>query len=198
MDPDRIRAYDNAAPQPEETAMATFALGCFWGPDATFGATDGVVRTRVGYAGGTTPKPTYHDIGDHSEAVQVEYDPEVTSFADLVDLAFEEHNPLRQPHKRQYQSVVFYESSYEREVLDERITARPVPTGDVETRVEELSSFTLAETYHQKYNLRGDRSVLQSFEEVGYEEAAIRDSPAAAIRNAQVAGKRVPESALVL
>jgi peptide-methionine (S)-S-oxide reductase len=202
MDPDRIRAYDDAAPDADETAAATFALGCFWGPDATFGAHEGVVRTRVGYAGGTTSGPTYHDIGDHSEAVQVEYDTDVTSFATLVDVAVDEHDPRRQPGKRQYQSVLFYGSPAEREAVEERLTDLAV-TGEavetrVETRVERLASFTLAETYHQKYNLRNKRAVLHSFEEAGYDDAAIRDSPAAAKLNAHVAGKRVPEAAAVL
>ena len=70
-------APDDAAPPSSATDTATFGLGCFWGPDARFGAMEGVVRTRVGYAGGTTPEPTYHDLGDHTEAVQVEYDPTV-------------------------------------------------------------------------------------------------------------------------
>jgi peptide-methionine (S)-S-oxide reductase len=196
--PETIRAYDAAAPTRDETATATFALGCFWGPDAAFGARDGVVRTRVGYAGGTTPSPTYHDIGDHSEAVQVEYAPDVVSFADLVDLAVEEHSPLRQPGKRQYHNALFYGSPAERETIEERLTGLSVPTEDVETRVDPLTSFTLAETYHQKYHLRSKRAVLTSFEGAGYDDAAIRDSPAAAKLNAHVGGKRVPEAAAVL
>jgi len=54
-----VRRYDDAAPDSDATETATVALGYFWGPDARFGAMDGVVRTRVGYAGGTTPDPTY-------------------------------------------------------------------------------------------------------------------------------------------
>ncbi|HKL87365.1 MAG TPA: peptide-methionine (S)-S-oxide reductase, partial [Salinibacter sp.] len=65
---------------PPDTILATFALGCFWRPDALFGALDGVVRTRVGYAGGTTATPSYDDIGDHIEAVQVEYDPSALDY----------------------------------------------------------------------------------------------------------------------
>jgi peptide-methionine (S)-S-oxide reductase len=198
MDSDRIRDYDEAAPTSEETETATFALGCFWGPDAAFGARDGVVRTRVGYAGGTTPGPTYHDIGDHSEAVKVEYDPDVVSFAALVDAAVEEHSPLCQPGKRQYHNVFLYESPSERETIEERMAGLSVPPEDVETRIEPLHSFTLAETYHQKYNLRSKRAVLNSFEEAGYDDADIRDSPAAAKLNARVGGKRVPEVAAVL
>jgi peptide-methionine (S)-S-oxide reductase len=188
-DPDEIRAFDAAAPAPEDTETATFALGCFWGPDVTYGAVEGVVRTRVGYAGGTHEGPTYHDLGDHSEAIQVEYDPTVVSFADLVDVAVANHDPRSQSRKRQYQSVLFFESERERGAIETRLAEIPVP---VETRVEPLDTFHLAEDYHQKYNLRSDAARLAAFEDAGYDEAAIRDSPAAARLNAAVAGKDVP------
>jgi peptide-methionine (S)-S-oxide reductase len=193
-DADEIRAFDAAAPAPEDTETATFALGCFWGPDVTFGAVEGVVRTRVGYAGGTHEAPTYHDLGDHSEAIQVEYDPTVVSFADLVDVAVANHDPRRQPRKSQYQSVLFFDLADEREAIETRLAEIPVT---VETRVEPLDSFHLAEDYHQKYNLRSDAARLAAFEAAGYDDAAIRDSSAAARLNAAVAGKDVPEIARV-
>ena len=67
---------DAEALAPAETEAATFGMGCFWGRDARFGAIPGVVRTRVGYAGGTEPEPSYYSLGDHTEVVQVEYDPD--------------------------------------------------------------------------------------------------------------------------
>jgi len=192
--PDEIQAFDASAPDPAETKTATFALGCFWGPDVTFGAVEGVVRTRVGYAGGTTADPTYHDIGDHSEALQVDFDPGVVSFHELVDLAVANHNPRRQPRKRQYQSVLFYGSEREREVIEERLDEIRTT---VETRVEPLDRFCLAEDYHQKYNLRSDRAVMSAFEDAGYDDADIRESPAAARLNAAVAGTEVPDIAWI-
>jgi peptide-methionine (S)-S-oxide reductase len=185
-----IRAYDDAASG--ETATATFALGCFWGPDATFGAIDGVVRTRVGYAGGTTPDPTYRDLGDHSEAVQIEYDPDRLSYRDLLAVAFESHDYRRQPNKRQYQGVVFHETPSEREAVEEHVGTLD---GPVETRIEPLDAFHLAETYHQKYSLRSKRWLESAFAEAGYDDAAIRESPAAAKLNAEAAGRSVPERA---
>ena len=56
---------------------ATFGMGCFWGPDARFGSLPGVIRTRVGYAGGTTPSPTYRQMGDHTETVEIDFDPTI-------------------------------------------------------------------------------------------------------------------------
>ena len=67
LSPSVVREHDRAAPDPSETETATFGLGCFWGPDARFGALKGVVRTRVGYAGGTETDPSYHALGDHTE-----------------------------------------------------------------------------------------------------------------------------------
>jgi methionine-S-sulfoxide reductase len=74
---------------------ASFALGCFWGPEARFGVINGVVHTRVGYAGGTTPHPRYRDLGDHSETVQVDFDPAVITYAELLDVFWKSHNPSR-------------------------------------------------------------------------------------------------------
>jgi len=194
VDPDAVRRYDEDAPSRSETETATFALGCFWGPDASFGATDGAVRTRVGYAGGTTADPTYHDIGDHSEAIQVDYDPSEPSFSDLVDAAVDAHDPRTQPRKRQYQNVLFHETPAERETIEGRLDER-FDADAVATRVEPLEGFTVAESYHQKYRLRSKRAVLDAFETTGYDDAGIRESPAAAKLNARAAGHEVPAAA---
>ncbi|WP_323676189.1 peptide-methionine (S)-S-oxide reductase [Halorubellus sp. PRR65] len=186
-----VTAYDERAPASEETRTFTAALGCFWGPDATFGALPGVVRTRVGYAGGTESEPTYERIGDHSEVVQVDYDPEETTFPALVDDAVGMHDPTRQPAKRQYHHVLFHETDGERETIEAALDALAVPS--VETRVEPLASFTLAEPYHQKFNLRGKRWATDAFDDAGYDRADVRESPAAAKLNAELAGRDVPE-----
>lgn len=186
-----VAAYDERAPAPEGTRTFTAGLGCFWGPDAAFGALPGVVRTRVGYAGGTDPDPTYERIGDHSEVVQVDYDPDETTFAALVDEAVGMHDPTRQPAKRQYHHVLFHETDEERAIVERALDALEVP--QVETRVEPLGSFTVAEPYHQKFNLRGKRWATDAFDDAGYDRAAVRESPAAAKLNAVLAGHEVPE-----
>jgi len=188
---DDVRAYDDRAPAPPATETATFALGCFWGPDAAFGALPGVVRTRVGYAGGSTPAPTYHDVGDHSEAVQVDYDPTATTFAALVDVAVANHDPTRQAGKRQYHSILFYEDDAQRRTVEAALSDLAVPS--VEARVEELMAFTPAEPYHQKFSLSDRRYATDAFEAAGYDDAEIRESPAAATLNALLAGRDVPD-----
>jgi peptide-methionine (S)-S-oxide reductase len=189
--PRTIVEYDRTAPPREATETATFGLGCFWGPDARFGAIEGVVRTRVGYAGGTDPDPTYHALGDHTEVVQVEYDPAHLDYRALLAAAFAAHDPYRQPAKRQYHHVVCLETDRQRAALEAYLDAEGYAREDVATRIEPLSAFVPAESYHQKYTLRTDRTLLEVFEEAEYDDEAIRESPAAAKLNADRAGREV-------
>lgn len=152
---------DAAAPPPGETETATFGLGCFWGPDARFGAMDGVVRTQVGYAGGTESDPSYYALGDHTEVVQVEFDPDVLDYEALLGAAWSAHDPFSEPFKRQYRGVVLTHDERQRAAAErsrERLANR---TGKaVRTPVEPLEDFHLAEDYHQKYELRSLEPVV--------------------------------------
>ena len=187
--PTVLAEYDHNAP--DETETATFGLGCFWGPDATFGALDGVVRTRVGYAGGEKHDPTYRALGDHTEVVQVEFEPARIEFAEVLDVALREHDLRRQTAKRQYQNILFTDGDDQRETIEEAIEAGPFDRETAETRIEPLERFYPAEGYHQKYNLRSHAALLEQFEEAGYDDTDIRESPAAAKLNAHVTGKDV-------
>ena len=180
-------ARDAAAPPPSATETATFGLGCFWGPDARFGAMEGVVRTRVGYAGGSTPEPTYHSLGDHTEVVQVEYDPTVLSYADLLDVFWSAHDPRRSARKRQYRSVILTESVVHRQAAERtRQDTASRFGGSVATAIEDLDTFHLAEPYHQKYELRST-PVLGAELEDRYGDDLV-DSTVAARLNGFVAG----------
>lgn len=184
-----LSAYDDGVP--EATGTATFGLGCFWGPDAAFGALDGVVRTAVGYAGGTKPDPSYRRLGDHTEVLRVEYDPSTISYRALLEVVFAEHSPRRQAHKRQYHNVVLLETDEQAETAEAFLEASDWDAEQLETRIERLDSFHLAEPYHQKYNLKSNVSLLEAFEEAGYDEADIRRSPVAAKLNGYVSGDDV-------
>ncbi|MES3517805.1 MAG: peptide-methionine (S)-S-oxide reductase [Natronomonas sp.] len=188
LSPTTIEAYDRQTPPSVETATATFGLGCFWGPDARFGAMDGVVRTRVGYAGGTKSDPTYHALGDHTEVLRVEYDPAELSYADLLELFFQSHDPRRQRSKPQYQTLLLIESESQRDALGSYLAERDFDAATIETRIEPLSRFYPAEDYHQKYTLRGTQPLISAFEDAGYDDEEIRDSPAAATLNGYAAG----------
>lgn len=187
-----VREYDERAPSHDETVTATFALGCFWGPDAEFGAVDGVVRTRVGYAGGTKSDPTYRHLGDHTETFQVDYNPEEVSYEELLDLAFDNHNPNRKVRKTQYQNVIFVSDGKQREALKTCLAERGIAPDSIGTRVEELSTFYPAEDYHQKHSLRARDDLIEPFVEAGYEEEELRESPAAAKLNGLASGHEIP------
>ena len=179
-------AVDADALPPSETETATFGMGCFWGPDARFGAMDGVVRTRVGYAGGTEPDPSYYALGDHTEVVQVEYDPDVLSYDDLLAVFWENH-AWATTSKRQYRGVVLAHDDDQRAAAERTRDGLAERTGrSVETVVEPLSQFYLAEDYHQKYELRTLSAVADELDDI-YGDALV-DSTVAARLNGFAAG----------
>jgi len=180
-------SLDAAALAPSETETATFGMGCFWSPDAQFGAMAGVVRTRVGYAGGTTADPSYYALGDHTEVVQVEYDPGELAYADLLDVFWSNHDPTTQAGKRQYRNVVLTTTPAQREVTERSKRALEERIGQsVATPIESLDQFFLAEQYHQKYELRSTPIIGDELEDV-YGDALV-DSTVAARLNGFVAG----------
>ncbi len=195
LTPTVLREYDNNVPG--ETETATFGLGCFWGPDAYFGALDGVVRTRVGYAGGMKDNPSYELIGDHTEVVEIEFDPERLPFTELVDTAFQQHNPYQQSPKRQYHNIIFTASAKQEAALTSYLDANGYNRTKLATRIEPLERFYVAENYHQKFHLRGKRWITEPFAQAGYDEQDIRESPAAAKLNGHIAGHEVNAPALL-
>lgn len=143
-------------------ATATFAMGCFWRADALFGAAPGVVRTQVGYAGGTTPNPTYWSLADHIETVQVEYQPAKTDFQQLLRLFFSSHNPTKPSWKRQYTSAVFAHTPDQAELAVQAKEQLQAQTGQrVYTALYPYTAFFPAEDRHQKYKLQRHPALLK-------------------------------------
>jgi len=178
------------ATAPGKTETATFALGCFWCPDAQFGILPGVVRTRVGYAGGTTPNPTYRQIGDHTECVQIDYDPATLTYEQVLDRIWTGHNPCFGTGIRQYQSAIFYETDAQRKAIEAGRDRMEAQLGKaVKTQILRLTGFTLAEDYHQKYELRCTEGLIEEFRALYPDAANFRDSTAAARVNGYIAGK---------
>lgn len=178
------------ADAPTRVETATFAMGCFWCPDAQFGILPGVVRTRVGYAGGTTPNPTYRNIGDHMEAVQIDYDPAVRSFDQILDLLWTGHNPCVSTGIRQYQSAIFYETEAQRTAVEASRDRMEEKLGKpVKTQILRLTGFTVAEDYHQKYELRCTEGLIEEFRTLYPDPKEFRDSTAAARVNGYIAGR---------
>ena len=150
---------------PAGSEVAYFALGCFWGAEKLFWSTPGVVNTAVGYQGGFTPNPTYEEVCSgltgHAETVKVVFDPTQVSYADLVRVFLENHDPtqgMRQGNDvgSQYRSALFTTSTQQRAVADSLIAEyQPALSaagyGPITTEVEDAPPFYYAEAPHQQY-----------------------------------------------
>ena len=143
----------------------------------------------MGYAGGTTPSPTYRSIGDHSEAIQIDFDPSVISYADLLAVFTRSHNPCARAYSAQYRSAVFVHDDAQRAAADATLARHAVAHGAVATAIERFTGFTVAEDYHQKYTLRGTPAALAEIAARHPDPAALRDSPVAMRLNAWLAGE---------
>jgi peptide-methionine (S)-S-oxide reductase len=149
---------------------ATFGAGCFWGVEETFRTTPGVLETQVGYTGGKTERPTYHEVctdtTGHAEAVEVTYDPAKVSYGQLLNIFWENHNPTQMNRQgpdvgTQYRSAIFFHSpEQEREAIASKETlansgkfSKPIAT-----QIVQAEPFYRAEEYHQQYLLKRGRT----------------------------------------
>ena len=150
---------------PEGFEVAVFGLGCFWGAEEIFWQQPGVWSTSVGYAGGYTPHPSYEEVCSgrtgHTEAVRVVYDPARASYADLVKIFFEVHDPtqgMRQGNDvgTQYRSAI-YVTTPEQEQVARELTARYAAViaakgyGEITTEIAPAPTYYYAEDHHQQY-----------------------------------------------
>ncbi|MCU0541605.1 MAG: peptide-methionine (S)-S-oxide reductase MsrA [Oscillatoriaceae cyanobacterium Prado104] len=173
---------------PPNIDTATFGLGCFWSPDAQFGILEGVVRTRVGYAGGTTENPNYYNIGNHIETVQIDFDRALLSYSELLNIFWRSHNPRQLPTwSRQYMDAVFYCDEQQAELARSKLKSEQAAAGEIHTLVEPLTAFYLAEDYHQKYYLRQATELMKEFD-LMYDRTLFINSTVAARVNGYVAG----------
>jgi peptide-methionine (S)-S-oxide reductase len=145
--------------------VALFGLGCFWGAEEIYWQIPGVWSTSVGYAGGTTPNPSYDEVcsgrTNHTEAIRVVFDPARVSYADLVKRFFEVHDPtqgMRQGNDvgTQYRSAIYYGSEEQRAAIEasrERYQASLTAAGlgEITTEIAPAGPFYYAEDYHQQY-----------------------------------------------
>lgn len=142
-------------------ATATFAMGCFWGPDGLFRGVTGVTDVAVGYAGGHVDNPTYEQVCSgatgHAEVVQVEFDPQQISYAGLLDVFWDNHNPTTRNRQgpdigRQYRSVIFVRDDAQRATAEASLATRQQQLAQpIVTAIEPFTAFYRAEEYHQRY-----------------------------------------------
>jgi peptide-methionine (S)-S-oxide reductase len=152
-------------PFPEGLEQAVFGLGCFWGAERIFWRAPGVYTTAVGYAGGFTANPTYEEVCSgrtgHTEAVLVVFDPQQTSYDEILRLFWENHDPtqgMRQGNDQgtQYRSAIYTTDEAQRAAADasrERFQQELAKAGlgEITTEIAEAGPFYYAEDYHQQY-----------------------------------------------
>lgn len=143
--------------------VATFAAGCFWGVEAAFQRVPGVVDTAVGYSGGHMDNPTYRDVctdeTGHAEVIQVTFDPSQVTFAQLLEVFWNAHDPTQVNRQgpdvgTQYRTAIFFHSPEQEEIAKKSRAAleasgkfrRPIAT-----EITPAGKFYRAEEYHQKY-----------------------------------------------
>jgi peptide-methionine (S)-S-oxide reductase len=140
-------------------------MGCFWGAERKFWPVAGVYTTAVGYAGGSTPNPTYREVCSgrtgHTEAVLIVYDPKVVSYEKLLKIFWENHDPtqgMRQGNDlgTQYRSAIYYDGDEQRAAAETsrdayRLVLERAGYGPITTEIEAASEFYYAEAYHQQY-----------------------------------------------
>jgi peptide-methionine (S)-S-oxide reductase len=175
-------------------AMATFAAGSFWEAEAHFGALEGVVRTRIGYAGGETRRPSYLAPGDHTEAVQVTFQPDLISYTKLLQVFWENHNAAIHAHTRRFASVIYYHDGLQRAAAlaskyDEQERRRTV----IFTEVLPFTTFYQAEDHYQKYYLNRFPELIVALSAIRADPQPLINSTAVARVNGYLAGFGSPE-----
>jgi peptide-methionine (S)-S-oxide reductase len=160
-----VNGHPLQGPFPAGLQQAVFALGCFWGAERRFWQQPGVWTTAVGYAGGHTPNPTYEEtcsgLTGHTEAVLVVFDPQQTSYAALLKVFWEAHNPtqgMRQGNDigSQYRSAIYCHGAEQlaaAQASQAQFAAEleQAGFGPITTEIAEAPPFYYAEAYHQQY-----------------------------------------------
>ncbi len=144
-----------------KTELATFAAGCFWGVEAEFRKVKGIITIIVGYSGGHFDNPTYEDVcmgrTGHAESAQVEFDPSVVSYDQLLTTFWGMHDPTTFNRQgpdvgSQYRSVIFYHSEVQKaKALASREEEQKKYKGPIVTEIVPAGEFWKAEEYHQRY-----------------------------------------------
>ncbi|MBI2193685.1 MAG: peptide-methionine (S)-S-oxide reductase [Planctomycetes bacterium] len=125
-----------------------------------------MLRTCVGYSGGTRDQPTYHSLGDHSEAIRIEYDPSRMTYEKLLEVFWSSHNPCWGGGSRQYRSAIFYHSEEQKKLaLAAKKREESKRERTVHTEIAAAGPFYPAEDYHQKYLLQQNDSLMGVFRE---------------------------------
>jgi methionine-S-sulfoxide reductase len=148
------------------------------------------VKTRVGYSGGTKASPTYRSLGDHTETVEIDYDPSQVTYEQLLNVFWRSHDPSAKPWSTQYKAAVFYHSEEQKKLaLSTRdATARRLKE-EIHTEILPARKFYPAESYHQKYYLQNRADFMRLFRQLQGGQRDLLNSTAAARINGLIAGR---------
>jgi len=143
------------------TQLATFGAGCFWHVQLSFDKIPGVIKTEVGYMGGTTKNPTYEDVCSdetgHAEVVHITYDEKEVAYEKLLEIFWNEHDPTQLNRQgpdegTQYRSVIFYHSEEQKRIAEKsKAEMQKKHKQPIATQIIPAQTFYKAEEYHQKY-----------------------------------------------
>lgn len=148
-----------------------------------------MVRTRVGYAGGKKRNPTYHSLGDHTETLQLDYDPARISYEELLEVFWTAHNPTRRSWSQQYKAAIFYHNQAQQQAaLASKTRQAARLNAPITTEIIAASEFYLAEDYHQKYMLSHSVELLDEFRAIYPNHRDLVNSTAVARVNGYVSG----------
>lgn len=148
-----------------------------------------MLRTRVGYAGGSKPNPTYYNLGDHSETVQIDYDPAQISYQDLLDVFWSSHTPAARPFSQQYASIIFYHNMEQKRLAEASRDREAARRGvSIYTEIVPFTEFYLAEAYHQKYRLQQTPDLFAEFRAIYPDDLDFVNSTAVARVNGYLGG----------
>ncbi len=149
-----------------------------------------MVRTRVGYAGGSRENPTYRSLGDHAETIQIDYDPALISYEELLAVFWASHSPVARPWSSQYASIIFYHNPEQKRLAEESRDREQERLGQpIFTEMAAYDRFYRAEDYHQKYRLRAEPRLLAELEALYPAPADLVDSTLAARLNGFLDGR---------
>lgn len=144
----------------------------------------------MGYAGGTKQGPTYRNLGDHSETIQIDYDPSKITYQELLDAFWTGHDPTYRSWSRQYTSIIFVHNDEQRRLAEDSRTHRAKERGrTIYTEIIPYTGFTLAENYHQKHALQQFSGFQKDLQQIYPEPGAFVESTAVARLNGYLGGE---------
>ena len=147
-----------------ELKKAYFAAGCFWGIEENFRTKPGIISTEVGYAGGKDENVNYEKVckgnTGHAETVKIEFDEKIISYEKIIDLFFKMHDPTQKDMQypdigTQYRSEIFFIDEKQKKIASAvKDKFNKLLSGKVVTNINPLTTYVVAEDYHQKYIMK--------------------------------------------